>query len=58
MLNMRAAGNKKKEEKVERTLKSYLLQEAEATSRGAKVAWLQLVAGINKTHIKEKRQRF
>ena len=41
MLNMRAAGNKKKEEKVERTLKSYLLQEAEATSRGAKVAWLR-----------------
>ena len=41
MLKTRAAGSKKKEEKVERTLKSYLLQEAEATSRGAKVAWLK-----------------
>ena len=41
MLKTRAAGSKKKEEKVERTLKSYLLQEAEATSRGAKIAWLK-----------------
>ena len=41
LLKAKAAGSEKREEKVERTLKSYLLQEAEATSRGAKIEWLR-----------------
>ena len=41
MIQDRARGKASKEGKVDRTLKSYLLQEAEATSREAKIRWCE-----------------